>query len=64
VTPKGGFKGYGEVRSDYLLLKGSVMGPSTRLIKLRTAARRSRYPEEAPQITYINAEFLRQAGED
>lgn len=63
VTPKGGFKRYGEVRSDYLLLKGSVMGPSKRLIKLRKAARRSRYPEEPPQITYINAEFLRQAGE-
>jgi large subunit ribosomal protein L3 len=61
ITPRGGFKGYGEVRGDYLLVKGSVMGPSKRLIKLRKAARRSRYPEEAPQVTYINTEFLNQA---
>ena len=63
VTPKGGFNRYGEVRSDYLLLKGSVMGPPKRLIKLRKAARRSRYPEEPPQVTYVNAEFQRQMGE-
>lgn len=63
VTPKGGFNRYGEVRTDYILLKGSVMGPSKRLIKLRKAARRSRYPDEPPQVTYINAEFLREMGE-
>ncbi|MFB0558724.1 MAG: 50S ribosomal protein L3 [Candidatus Bathyarchaeia archaeon] len=63
VTPKGGFNRYGEVRTDYILLKGSVMGPPKRLIKLRKAVRRSRYPEEPPQVTYINAEFLREMGE-
>lgn len=64
VTPKGGFKGYGEVRGDYLLVKGSVMGPYKRLIKLRKAARRSRYTEEVPQVTYINTEFLNRAEDD
>jgi len=63
VTPPGGFNRYGVVTSDYLLLKGSVMGPPKRLIKLRKAARSSRYPEEPPQVTYVNTEFLRQAGE-
>jgi large subunit ribosomal protein L3 len=63
VTPQSGFNRYGDIRSDYLLLKGSVMGPPKRLIKLRKAARRSRYPEEAPQVTYVNTEFMRQAGE-
>lgn len=63
VTPRGGFNRYGDVRSEYILLKGSVMGPPKRLIKLRKAARRSRYPEEPPQVTYVNTEFLRQAGE-
>ena len=63
VTPKAGFKQYGEVRGDYLLLKGSVMGPAKRLIKLRKAARRPKYPEEPPQITYVHTEFLRQMGE-
>ena len=64
VNPKGGFKNYGEVRGDYVLLKGSVMGPSKRLIKLRKATRTSRYPAEAPQVTYLNTEFGRQAEDD
>jgi len=61
VTPSGGFKRYGELNSDYVLIKGSVMGPSKRLIKLRKAARKSRFPKEAPQITYLDTEFRREA---
>ncbi len=64
VTPKGGFNRYGEVRGDYLLLKGSVMGPSKRLIKLRRAVRKFRYPDDPPQITYVNTEFLKHAEGD
>ena len=37
VTPKGGFVNYGLVKSDYILLKGSVTGPKKRLIKLRAS---------------------------
>jgi len=59
VTPKGGFNRYGFVNGDYLVVKGSVMGPTKRLIKLRKAARRSRYPEEEPQLTHIHTEYLR-----
>lgn len=59
VTPKGGFNRYGVVNGDYIVLKGSVMGPAKRLIKLRKAARRFRYPEEAPHVTYVHAEHLR-----
>ncbi|TRO45903.1 50S ribosomal protein L3, partial [Candidatus Bathyarchaeota archaeon] len=58
VNPKGGINRYGLVRGDYILLKGSVMGPPKRLIKLRKAARKSTYPSEPPQVTYINTEFL------
>ena len=59
VTPKGGFNRYGVVNGDFLVIKGSVMGPAKRLIKLRKAARRARHPAEAPQVTYIHAEYLR-----
>ena len=59
VTPKGGFNRYGFVNGDFILIKGSVMGPAKRLIKLRKAARSSRYPEAAPQVTYIHTEHLR-----
>ena len=53
ITPKGGFKHYGKIGGDYIFLKGSVMGPNKRLIKLRKAARRSFHPDKAPQITNI-----------
>lgn len=59
VNPKGGFKNYGLVEGDYLLLKGSVMGPAKRLIKLRKTARDAGYPEEAPQVTYLHTEWKR-----
>ncbi len=39
VTPKGGFKGYGIVSSNYLVIEGSVPGPKKRLIMLRYAVR-------------------------
>ena len=35
ITPLGGFVGYGVVRNDYVMLKGSVAGPRRRVITLR-----------------------------
>lgn len=35
ITPMGGFSHFGEVREDWLMLKGTVMGPRKRLITLR-----------------------------
>lgn len=35
ITPMGGFVGYGTVRNDYVMLKGSVAGPRRRVITLR-----------------------------
>jgi large subunit ribosomal protein L3 len=62
ITPAGGFKKYGQLKGDYVLLKGSVMGPAKRLITLRKSARTSRYPMAPVQVTYINTEFKK--GED
>ncbi len=39
VNPKAGFKKYGLVRNDYLLITGSVPGAITRPIAIRTAIR-------------------------
>jgi large subunit ribosomal protein L3 len=61
VTPAGGFKKYGPLQGDYLLLKGSIMGPTKRLITMRKIARKSRYPNEPVQLTYIDAEFQKGA---
>ena len=52
VQRDGGFKNYGELNSEYILIKGSVPGPSKRLIRLRTALRKNGKPGE-PEITHI-----------
>ncbi len=39
ITPKGGFVHYGVIRSDYVLVSGSVPGPVKRLIRMRDAIR-------------------------
>ncbi len=62
INPEGGFQNYGPIRGEYLLLKGSVVGPPKRLIKLRKSVRRPKHPEEAPQITYLNTDFQRGGG--
>jgi large subunit ribosomal protein L3 len=64
VTPKSGFKQYGVVKGDYVMLKGSVQGPAKRLIKLRKAARHTSVPSDAPQITHVHSEFLKQMEDD
>jgi large subunit ribosomal protein L3 len=57
VNPIAGFKNYGFVKGDYLLLKGSVAGSAKRLVKLRKTVRDTDYPDEAPQITYLHTEW-------
>lgn len=53
VQREGGFKNYGEVKSNYILVKGSVPGAEERLVRLRTALRTDENPGE-PEITHIN----------
>ncbi|NLU04862.1 MAG: 50S ribosomal protein L3 [Methanothermobacter sp.] len=54
VNPDGGFVRYGLVRNDYVMIKGSVPGPTKRLVVLRKAIRAAGKQEEAPQINYIS----------
>jgi large subunit ribosomal protein L3e len=35
ITPMGGFPHYGEVRNDYIMLKGSCLGTKKRVLTLR-----------------------------
>jgi large subunit ribosomal protein L3e len=35
ITPMGGFTRYGIIKNDYIILKGSVPGPSRRMVTLR-----------------------------
>jgi len=53
VQREGGFKNYGELNTNYILIKGSVPGPAERLVRLRTALRKDEKPGE-PEITHID----------
>lgn len=55
ITPSGGFPHYGIIRSDYILVKGSVVGPVKRPLVLRYPIRPPRWaPPGPPIITYIS----------
>lgn len=57
INAKGGFMRYGFVKNKYVLIKGSVNGPSKRLIKLTAAVRPNRkIPAQAPAIVYTSIE--------
>jgi large subunit ribosomal protein L3 len=54
ASPEGGFPHYGVVRTDFLLLSGSVPGPAKRLMKLRYTTRPPTHvAETAPQINFV-----------
>jgi large subunit ribosomal protein L3 len=54
ITPSGGFLRYGEVNSDYVLVKGSLPGPAKRLVRFRDATRGSDKPSHPYEITYVS----------
>lgn len=53
INPSGGFPHYGFVKNDYVVLKGSVPGPTKRLLKLRLGVR-SDPPAKEPSISFIS----------
>ncbi len=56
ITPAGGFPGYGVVRGQYVLIKGSLPGPAKRLIRIRSAIRPGGNFVKAPQFLYVSKE--------
>ena len=54
-TVDGGFIDYGEVDSEYALVKGSVPGPDKRLVRLRPAVRPNDQPRLDPEVRYVSA---------
>ena len=55
ITPTGAFPHYGVIRNSYVLLHGSIPGPTKRLIGMRDAVRYQRgVTIEKPEITYIS----------
>jgi large subunit ribosomal protein L3 len=56
VSPNGGFIRYGQVKGAYILVSGSIPGPTKRLIRLRYPSRAPRRVPDAPKITSISLE--------
>jgi large subunit ribosomal protein L3 len=55
ITPAGGFPHYGVIKNPYILLHGSIPGPTKRMISMRDAIRYQRGVKvEKPEITYIS----------
>ncbi|MCJ2534274.1 MAG: 50S ribosomal protein L3 [Candidatus Thermoplasmatota archaeon] len=55
ITPAGGFPHYGVIKNSYILVHGSIPGPTKRLISLRDAVRYQRGVKvEKPEISYIS----------
>lgn len=53
INPKGGFKHYGIITSDYIVVRGSVPGVPKRLVKIRQPLRYSHRKITEPKILEI-----------
>ncbi|TGC08458.1 50S ribosomal protein L3 [Methanolobus halotolerans] len=56
INPDGGFLNYGLVRGDYVLLKGSIPGPSKRLVRLRDPMRSKAPAMAEPQLLHVSTQ--------
>ncbi|MBD3318620.1 50S ribosomal protein L3 [Candidatus Woesearchaeota archaeon] len=57
INPKGGWLRYGLVKNEYLIIKGSLPGPSKRLVTMIHATRPNvKISSHAPQINYVHKE--------
>lgn len=54
INPAGGFVKYGLVKNDFIMVKGSLPGPSKRLVMLRKAVRPHGKHDDAPEISFIS----------
>lgn len=53
INPKGGFKHFGIVKGDYIIVRGSIPGVPKRLIKLRHAIRNTQKKVIEPKIIEV-----------
>jgi len=56
VTPAGGLVNYGEIDGEYALVKGSLPGPSQRVLRFRQAVRPNDQPRLDPEVRYVSTE--------
>jgi len=54
ITPSGGFPHFGDVRGDYVIVRGSVPGPIKRLVDMRLPLYPRKQKVIVPRIVEIN----------
>lgn len=54
INPKGGFQNYGNVKSDYMIVKGSVGGSKKRFLTLTVPKRKNKSYKQLPTIKYFS----------
>jgi large subunit ribosomal protein L3 len=54
IDPDGGFPGYGSVRNQYVLLKGSLPGPVKRLVRMKHAVRPGMNVVKGPELISVS----------
>jgi large subunit ribosomal protein L3 len=56
ITPKGGFLHYGVLKNPYVLVKGSIPGPTKRLVRIRPAIRLGEHVIRKPAIQFLSVQ--------
>ncbi|VVC04257.1 50S ribosomal protein L3 [Candidatus Burarchaeum australiense] len=54
IVPAGGFLHFGNVKGDYVVLRGSIAGPVKRIVRLRKAMRLVGVAPKKPELKYIS----------
>ena len=56
INVSGGFKNYGEIKSTYIIVSGSITGPAKRLIRFRHSIRTKEQEHNEINVTYVSKE--------
>ena len=56
ITPAGGFLHYGTLSNPYVLVKGSIPGPTKRLVRIRPAIRQGEHTVRTPAIQLVSVQ--------
>lgn len=56
VNPKGGFVKYGQVKTTYMVLKGSIGGPKKRLVRFTFASRNNKHLAVPMSLDWISTD--------
>ena len=54
LKTKSGFLNYGNIRDDYIIMRGSLPGPAKRLVRMRLAVRPRKEAQQVPEIIEID----------